>query len=548
MRKTLLGLLWLGIGLGVGSAYGQGLSYTQKISQVLNRLSFGPKPGDEAMVRQLGLKAYIEQQLHPETIDDSQCQGDLGSYPAVSLTALELFQKYPPARAAQPGEKPNPDEVKAANEHIREILNQLTEAKWTRILESKRQLQEVMTDFWFNHFNVTFEKNRDKWLLAPYENDVIRPNALGKFSDLLKAVAHSPAMLEYLDNVNSRVDPRYVPADEMGEYPAMEKMMADPANAKKSMGLNENYARELMELHTMGVDSGYTQEDVIQVARALTGWSFQGPGKPGQEVDPAQAFQFKFRARMHDQGPATILGQVYDGAQGEAEGDAVLGALAQSPATAHFIATELCRRFVCDDPPPALVDRTAQKFLESGGDIAQTLRSIFYSKEFLGPRYYRSKIKSPLEFVASALRATNAQLTEPEKLSGFLNLMGEPLYLCEPPTGYPDNAKAWINSSALLDRMNFSLILLGNKPNSPAQVNLTALDPALSDGGDGEKILKGFFQTFLNGQVSANTRKVLYSKLKDPEVSHAILDDKQKNFEASQLGALVLGSPDFQRR
>ncbi len=552
MRKSLfllLGAIGFSLSGPISAATtGSSLTTTQKISQVLNRLSFGPKPGDAALVRRLGLKAYIEQQLHPETLDDSQCEADLELYPSLGLTALELFQKYPPAHPAQPGEKPNPDEVKAANQHIGEILDQLTEAKWVRILESRRQLQEVMTDFWFNHFNVTFEKNRDKWFLTPYERDVIRPNALGKFRDLLGAVAHSPAMLEYLDNVNSTVDPRYVPADEMSEYPAMMKMMDDPANAKKSMGLNENYARELMELHTLGVDSGYTQQDVIQVARALTGWSFQGPGKPGQPENPAQAFQFKFRARMHDQGPATILGQIYDGAQGEAEGESVLDALAENPATAHLIAAELCRRFVCDDPPPALVNRVAQKFLASGGDIRETLRAIFYSKEFLSPKYYRAKVKSPLEFVASALRVTNAQLTDPQKLSGFLNLMGEPLYLCEPPTGYPDNAKAWVNSSALLDRMNFSLILLDNKPHSPAQVNLTALDPALSDGGDGKKILKGLFQAFLGGQVSANTQKVLFSKLKDPEISHAILDDKKKNFEASQLGALVLGSPDFQRR
>jgi uncharacterized protein (DUF1800 family) len=432
-------------------------------------------------------------------------------------------------------------------------LDQLTQAKLTRILESQRQLQEVMVDFWFNHFNVTFQKNRDKWFITPYEQDAIRPYALGKFRDLLGAVAHSPAMLEYLDNVNSSVDARYVPADEMDEYPQMEKMMDQPMSAdgkpKKSMGLNENYARELMELHTLGVDSGYTQDDVIQVARALTGWSIQGQGKPGQnDIDPDQIFEFKFRERMHDLGPATILGQPFDGSQGEAEGEAVLDLLAKSPATAHFIAAKLCRRFVYDDPPPALVDRVAQRFLDSGGDIRETLRAIFYSKEFMSPAYYRAKVKTPLEFMASALRVTNAQVTDPQKIAQILNLMGEPLYLCEPPTGYPDYAKAWVNSSALLDRMNFSLILLGNKPRSPARVNLTQMDPTLSSGDDGKKILRGFFQALLDGQVSANTQKVLYSKLNDPEISHAVLDDRQKNFEASQLGALVLGSPDFQRR
>ena len=393
MRNIFLILITLGFSLcipALAPAAPQNLTYAQKVLQVLNRLSFGPEPGDIAHVRHIGIKAYIEEQLHPETIDDSRCDNDLKTIPTLSMTAYQLYQAYPPAKAAALGEKPNPDQVKAANQHIREILDQLTQAKLTRILESQRQLQEVMVDFWFNHFNVTFQKNRDKWFITPYEQDAIRPYALGKFRDLLGAVAHSPAMLEYLDNVNSSVDARYVPADEMDEYPQMEKMMDQPMSAdgkpKKSMGLNENYARELMELHTLGVDSGYTQDDVIQVARALTGWSIQGQGKPGQnDVDPDQVFQFKFRERMHDLGPATILGQAFDGTQGEAEGEAVLDLLAKNPATAHFIATKLCRRFICDDPPPALVNRVAQRFLDSGGDIRETLRAIFYSKEFMSP-------------------------------------------------------------------------------------------------------------------------------------------------------------------
>jgi len=251
---------------------------------------------------------------------------------------------------------------------------------------------------------------------------------------------------------------------------------------------------------------------------------------------------------MHDRGTKTILGLTFGPDQGELEGEAVLDMLCKQPATAHFIATKLCRRFISDNPPESLVKNVAATFLKTNGDIKSCLCVIFYSKDFMDPRNYRAKVKTPLEFVASALRVTNAQLTQPEKAAQALNLMGENLYLCEPPTGYPDTAAAWVYSSALLDRLNFGLILLSNRPNSPAEVNLVKLDNDLKSGNDGKMILNDFFKVFLKNQVSENTRNVLMKKLNDPEVSHAILDDKKKNYEAAQLGALVLGSPDFQRR
>jgi hypothetical protein len=251
---------------------------------------------------------------------------------------------------------------------------------------------------------------------------------------------------------------------------------------------------------------------------------------------------------MHDLGVKTVMGKTFGPNQGELEGEQILDMLCQSPATANFIATKLCRRFVSDNPPPALVQRVAATFLKTKGDIRSCLRTIFYSGEFMDPKNYRSKVKTPLEYVASAMRVTNTQLTTPEEAARVLNLMGEPLYICEPPTGYPDTAAAWVNSSALLDRLNFGLILLSNRPHSPGIVDLVKLDSALKSGNDGKHILNGFFKVFLRGQVSDNTQKVLYEKLGDPEVSHAMLDDKKKNFEAAQLGALVLGSPDFQKR
>lgn len=535
------------------------LTRDQQMTQVLNRLTFGPRPQDYAHIRKIGIKAFIEEQLNPDKIDDSACDQKLAAYPDLMLSSWDLYQKYPPANTrivdGVPEKVSNPDELakKAANEKMKVILQDLDAAKLTQAVYSRRQLQEVMTDFWFNHFNVLYQKNRIKWLMPAYERDVIRPNALGNFRDLLGAVAHSPAMLEYLDNVVSTVDPRYVPADEMGEYPMMANLNKPSANGKpkKNMGLNENYARELMELHTLGVDSGYTQQDVIELARILTGWSFEGPrflGRSPYNANPDDVFQFRFRAKMHDRGAKTLLGQTFGPDDGEQEGEKALDMLSRSPATAHFIATKLCRRFVADDPPESLVKKVAATFLKTDGDIRSCLRAIFYSKEFMSPRYYRAKVKTPLEYVVSALRVTNTQLDKPEEAARVLNLMGEPLYMCEPPTGYPDTAAAWVNSSALLDRLNFGLILLSDRPRSPGTVNLLRLDPALRSGDDGRKILNGFFRVFLRDQVSDNTRRVLFKELSDPDVSHSILDDKRKSFEAAQLGALVLGSPDFQKR
>jgi uncharacterized protein (DUF1800 family) len=564
MKKVLFSCLLLVLALPLQAASKKPvklspLTNDQKMTQMLNRLTFGPRAEDYAHIKKIGYKAYIEEQLNPDKIDDSACDSLMGQYPDLLLSSWDLYQKYPPANTRivngipEKVDTPNEADKKAANQKIHLILQQMDAAKLTRILYSKRQLQEVMTDFWFNHFNVTFEKNRIKWLLPAYERDVIRPNALGNFRDLLGAVAHSPAMLDYLDNVVSTVDPRYVPADEMGDYPMMANLNKPQPNGKpkKNMGLNENYARELMELHTLGVDGGYTQEDVIAVARALTGWSFDGPNildKYPYNANPDDVFRFKFRPKMHDLGVKTVMGKTFGPNQGELEGEQILDMLCQSPATANFIATKLCRRFVSDNPPPALVQRVAATFLKTKGDIRSCLRTIFYSGEFMDPKNYRSKVKTPLEYVASAMRVTNTQLTTPEEAARVLNLMGEPLYICEPPTGYPDTAAAWVNSSALLDRLNFGLILLSNRPHSPGIVDLVKLDSALKSGNDGKHILNGFFKVFLRGQVSENTQKVLYEKLGDPEISHAMLDDKKKNFEAAQLGALVLGSPDFQKR
>ncbi len=560
MRKTLL-LLPLGIpflwGLpALGAA--TPLTYQQKCLHLLNRITFGPRPGDLDRVRKMGLKAFMDEQLNPGHIDDSPCEKELEGYSTLKMSSYDLFRAYPPAPFAL--KKANldgvdPDKIKAINEKPRKILDELSAAKLIRAVDSRRQLQEVMTDFWFNHFNVSFQKNQVKWTLTSYEREVIRPRVFGRFRDLVGAVAHSPAMLEYLDNVNSTVDPRYVPEDEMSAYPQMMAMMENRAGKpKQNAGLNENYARELMELHTLGVDGGYTQQDVIEVARALTGWSFQGPYfllNPNHKyVDPATIFQFQFHPRMHDLGEKVILGQKFGpeeaDSMAEHEGEEVLDLLCRQPATAHFISFELCRRFVSDNPPEGLVKKVAGKYMETDGEIKEMLRTLFTSPEFYSPKVYLAKVKTPLEYLVSALRATNAKIEDPVKLSQYLAAMGEPLYQCEPPTGYPDDAKSWISSAELLNRMNYGLALLSNN-RSQATVDLAQVVPA-AQTNDEKRILNGFFRAFLQNQVSSSTRRVLMKRLKDPEITHAVLDDRNKEIQVAKLGALVLGSPDFQKR
>jgi uncharacterized protein (DUF1800 family) len=301
------------------------------------------------------------------------------------------------------------------------------------------------------------------------------------------------------------------------------------------------------------VAGGYTQQDVIEVARALTGWSFQGPYfllKPGPKpIDPATIFQYQFHPRAHDRGEKVILGQKFGPELGnksaEQEGEQVLDLLCRQPATARFIASKLCRHFVSDNPPPALVQKVADVYMKSDGDIKDMLMALFTSKEFYSPQSYKAKVKTPLEFIASAVRAADARVDDPVKLSQAVSNLGEPLYLCEPPTGYPDDATSWVFSGELLDRMNYGQSFLGND-HSPVTVDLAKVVPEM---GAGEKaILQDFLNAFLQGQVSTTTRQVLVRRLEDPEITHAVLDDKRRAIQVVKLGALVLGSPDFQRK
>ena len=452
---------------------------------------------------------------------------------------LDLAKTYKGPKATQLVDDMKPDQRETVEAMIQPqaVLGELAEAKLLRAIYSNRQLDEVMTDFWFNHFNVFIGKGPDRYMVSAYERDVIRPHALGKFKDILAATAKSPAMLFYLDNWQS-VGPKselalYGP----GRFGRRGRFQRPRVQAKnRPSGLNENYAREIMELHTLGVDGGYTQKDVTELAKVLTGWTIEKPQLGGG---------FKFNERAHEPGDKYVLGRKI-GEHGEKEGEEMLDVLAHHPSTAKFISRKLAMRFVSDNPPQALVDRMADTFLKKDGDIREVLRTMFHSPEFWAADAYRAKMKTPFEFVASAARASGADIQNALPLVATLNRMGMPLYAMQPPTGYSMKADAWVNSSALLNRMNFALQLAsGRLPG-------TSLDPqALIPGpapADPQAALAALEQSILAGDVSSQTHAVMQKQLGDPQISQRRLDDADKNPNYGAIAGLIMGSPEFQKR
>ena len=504
------------------------LSKDQKIHQALNRLTFGPRPGDAERLRSTGLKKWIDAQLHPDSIPENPLVIDkLKTFDTLQMSTAELVQNYPtpqmvkqmvngqlpfpsdPVRRkmierlvakaetkqgdAAKANFPDPPELRevltpqqirtlrtgtarermaafqslpsykqdevvaalppgirqalipAASPELRRrlelaegprevVARDLMQAKLLRAIYTNRQLQEVLVDFWFNHFNVYLDKGQDRYLITAYEREAIRPYVLGKFRDMLEATAKSPAMLFYLDNWQSV---------------APEAATARPG-AKNRRGLNENYGRELLELHTLGVDGGYTQKDVTEVARCFTGWTIAQPQRGGG---------FSFNARLHDQGEKTVLGVTIPAGGGIEDGEKVLDIVAHHPSTAHWVSRQLAQRFVADDPPASLVDHMADTFLKSNGDIREVLKTMLNSKEFWSEGAYRSKMKSPFEMVVSAVRAVNGDVDFALPLANQVAQLGEPLYRKQEPTGYSNSSKEWLNSAGLLARMNFALQL-----------------------------------------------------------------------------------------
>jgi uncharacterized protein (DUF1800 family) len=486
----------------------------RQVLQVLGRLTFGPRPGDVAAVNKMGLKQWIDLQLHPDQIPENpELDRRLAPLQTLLLSQADIGEQYSrlPALAAAVGaarkakgaaEPPvkNPPQI---------LISQLAQAKLYRAIYSSRQLQEELVDFWFNHFNVDVSKGADRMLVTTYERDAIRPHVLGKFRDLLEATANSPAMMFYLDNWQSVTPPPVRPNAK------------NPKQAAR--GVNENYARELMELHTLGVDGGYTQQDIIEVARCFTGWSIDRPNQGGP---------FIYNDRTHDKNEKTVLGVTIPAGGGKEDGEKVLDILAAHPSTARFISKELAQRFVADDPPPVLLERMAATFHDTDGDITAVLSTLFNSQEFLSQGAYRAKIKTPFEMIVSAVRATGAKVESVTPLENQLNNLGEPLYRKLEPTGYSNTNDEWVNSTALLARMNFALQLAQNK------VQGVQVEPAKFPAVPAASARQLLFTNATSQTVSAINKSLEAQKKKNPKEPPS----------RGLIAGLVIGSPDFQRR
>ena len=517
------------------------LTPDQQILHALNRLGYGPRPGDVERVRRIGLAAYVDEQLSPSGLADPAVEQALPAYPVLARSAADLVREYPQPTpqvrqqlASGQMSRQAAAEIYPPERRPAVITAQMQAARVTRAVLSERQLEEVLVDFWFNHFNVYAQKGAVRWMLPAYEREAIRPHVLGRFRDLVLATARHPAMLFYLDNwLSTRAD----------------LVVPRGPNAGRRAGLNENYARELMELHTLGVDGGYTQQDVVEVARCFTGWTIDRPQQGGG---------FVFRTAAHDRGEKRVLGQVIPAGGGREDGERVIDILARHPATARFIATKLTRRFVSDDPPPALVERAAVTFQRTDGSIRAVLVTILTSPEFWSAEAYRAKIKTPLEVVASAVRTLDGRLvTTADGREGLgdggmvlareVARLGEPLYEMQPPTGYPDRAESWVNTGALLGRMNFALGLAHNRLRG-ARVDLAGA-VAGADRGQPAQVLDRLLAAVLHGEASPATRAVLAAELESPEITRVTPYDRvAKDTDVEKLAALVLGSPEFQRR
>jgi uncharacterized protein (DUF1800 family) len=534
------------------------LTEDQRIAHVLSRLTFGVKTGDIERVRALGIEAFIKQQLEWDAIDDSAMAKRL-RLPTLNLAQPTLIAQYtPPKPALTPSPTPSVDKpanvslpsgkpetnaqmmngemVKPAEDkpapkptpppkNPQMVVTELQRATLLRAVYSERQLYEVMVGFWENHFSIYANKDANRYYMTSFDRDTIRPFAMGRFRDLLRATAYSPAMLYYLDNWRSSVPRPYAATKDK------------PAGIDG--GLNENYARELLELHTLGVDGGYTQKDVQEVARCFTGWTIQKPNEDGL---------FLYRPGLHDNGEKIVLGRKILPGGGLGDGEKVLDILASHPSTARYIATKLARRFVADDPPEAVVNRAAAVFLKTDGSIGETLRSILTSPEFFSPTYYRSKMRSPFEYVAASLRALNAETDADRPVLDQIARMGQPIFGRVSPDGYADRADQWLSAGAMLTRFNFANALTTNR----LKGTKVDLQVALKDSNEmgGKTLTDRLIQQLLGGDISKQTREALENAGKDSSSSViAVNSDNQATAgRLADVVSLLIGSPDFQRR
>jgi uncharacterized protein (DUF1800 family) len=570
------------------------LTAREQANHVLNRLAFGPRPGDVDRVLQLGVDHWIEAQLDPGKIPDLPMDRAMDAFPSVRKSASDLLREYPPQAAQQLRRQLARDsgatradslEVRRIARRNREFVNDLLSAKVARAVVSERQLAEVMTDFWENHFNVFIGKQQLRYYIPEFTERAIRPHALGNFRELLGAVAKSPAMLLYLDNAQSVADsgrptlgaarPGRGPGRGRGANAVRRMQSLDSAQRarlaqvqqRRPRGLNENYARELLELHTLGVDGGYTQQDVIEVARALTGWSANPPGRGGGA--------FVFRPQAHDAGSKVVLGRTLRAGRGIEDGEEVLDLVSRHPSTARFIARKLAVRLVSDEPPGDLVDRAAATFTRTNGDIREVVRTIVTSTEFFARAAYRTKVKSPFEVTVSALRALGAGADTTGFSASLVGRLGQPLYGHQAPNGWPETGGSWMNTGAILNRINLGILVAsGRVPGAPLRgwPDFPRLARAPR-----EAQVDGVIESFLSGRASPETREILASG-NNPLATRAATDSTMTRAEPPgdasmggdtrpgrggrqggfgrlpqlsglpQVIGLALGSPEFQRR
>lgn len=545
------------------------LASDQQVRHVLNRLAFGARPDDYAAVKRVGVDRWVGEQLAPARIDDHAADSAVAVYTSLSLDQPTLAHMYalPNALRKAGGTMVDTFAVRTAQRASDRIVSDVRGAKLMRATVSRRQLQEVMTDFWENHFSIFADKGADRYMLVGYDR-TIRAHALGNFRDLLGAVAHSPAMLYYLDNWQSKADGNRITLAEVegaaraararAAYDAERaRIKVDPTGhvvanvsstrppapyrrpVRRGLGLNENYGRELLELHTLGVDGGYTQHDVTEAARVLTGWTLRDPNSSGE---------FLFRPEMHDAAEKVVLGHVFPAGHGEDEGEALLDLLAREPATAHFIALKLCRRFVSDSPPPVLVDRAAASFLASGGDIAETMRVIISSPEFFSQAAYRAKVKSPFELVVSTLRALDTSPDTLQRAVQAVGRLGEPMWGRISPDGFPETGNAWINSGSILNRINFGVQLAAGRQIPGVSVNDWPEYKQLVRASRTVQV-NGVILALLGGDASPETRRVLSEGTGPTAI---LIDAPLRSVSSTQSSiadvvGLALGSPEFQR-